>query len=556
MDNSAWSSVNYTVEQVKDENPEVWIASAIENIEAGFYDEAMEELDEAISLATLSIDAAIVPEITDMNSMKKLDEVIRLASTDRSVINKAKAEKIRVYYILGDIYSARDMLNSFGEQEAERYYRDLPDLVFTFRKYDYSLWQPFWQKSVAYHMEKSDFYFIDRYIADIEDEWLANWFGVDKYVEYVLKNNNEAILNRLIEGLNLSDMKFADGKNLLMIAIANQCRDSIIKTVVVKCTKTMDYQDRHGCTALQDACRYSNKDIVELILKYGADTDIANSNGDVALHFAVEKANYESVLVLLEYGAEINVSNTQYVTPLHTACVTKNVSLTQLLLSKGGDPNKINSQSVSPLALAAIQDSGTIAKVLIEYGAYVHEKVSKEKINWIILTLLKYRAQSAYKAELDNVWGVLNDKDVYDGDILFIAYKSNSMSVLNCLLDSGVDVNQRYKSKHNRNLLHCLAADNHWSTEGKEMWQYLLGAGIDINAQDGDGNTAAMLSVDHSWVFSDELDLVRALVKRGANLNLRNNANETIDDILRKNNIKKSKLFDNSSTNFFLNLFS
>ena len=45
MDNSAWSSVNYTVEQVKDENPEVWIASAIENIEAVFYGDALEEVD-------------------------------------------------------------------------------------------------------------------------------------------------------------------------------------------------------------------------------------------------------------------------------------------------------------------------------------------------------------------------------------------------------------------------------------------------------------------------------------------------------------------------------
>lgn len=491
MDNSAWSSVNYTVEQVKDENPQVWLDSAIKNIEAGFYDEAMEDLDEALNFAGMNKDIVI----------------------------KAKAEKIRVYYILGDINSAKDMLDSIGEKNAKSYYCTLPDLVLLYRKYDYATWQPLWQNSVEHHMMISDFNFIDKYIDDIEIGWIEN-YGVREYVEHVVKTNNEGILERLIACMNLSDMKFLGGKNLLMIVIENKCHDSIIKTVMMNCTKSIDYQDRDGCTALQVACHYSNKNIVEMILNYGADVNIADNDGNVALHYAVDIVSYDNVLLLLEHGAKINVVNNDNDTPVLFACINNNASLVRLLLSRGGNPNKINSKSLPPLLIAAVNGLGAIAGILIEYGAYVHEKISD------------------------------------DEDILFVAYKHNSVSVLKCLFAAGVDVNQRYRSKNNRNLLHCIAADNHWSDKGKEIWHCLLGAGIDIDAQDGDGNTAAMLSVDHSWLFSDELDLVRALVDRKANLNLRNHANKTIDDILRKRKIDRSKLFNSSSSNFFSKLFS
>ena len=63
------------------------------------------------------------------------------------------------------------------------------------------------------------------------------------------------------------------------------------------------------------------------------------------------------------------------------------------------------------------------------------------------------------------------------------------------------------------------------------MLRLLLDAGVaDVNAQDGRGNTAMILAAENP--VSCSMDMVRALVEDGGDMNTRNDDGETASEVL------------------------
>merc|ERR1711879_943543 len=62
-----------------------------------------------------------------------------------------------------------------------------------------------------------------------------------------------------------------------------------------------------GSTPLFTACWYRKREIVPLLVKYGANINITNSRGNRAIHMALEKNQEDIVRFLLMHGAEINL---------------------------------------------------------------------------------------------------------------------------------------------------------------------------------------------------------------------------------------------------------
>ena len=52
-----------------------------------------------------------------------------------------------------------------------------------------------------------------------------------------------------------------------------------------------------------------HNDLVEDLLKLGADLNAKNNDGDSPTHAAMQYGDYEVVLKLLEYGGNINIKN-------------------------------------------------------------------------------------------------------------------------------------------------------------------------------------------------------------------------------------------------------
>ncbi|XP_034558110.1 oxysterol-binding protein-related protein 1-like isoform X2 [Notolabrus celidotus] len=64
-----------------------------------------------------------------------------------------------------------------------------------------------------------------------------------------------------------------------------------------------------GWTALHMACYFGHRDVVEELLKAGADANVQNNMGDTPLHKAAYTGRKEIVLLLLRYDASSNIIN-------------------------------------------------------------------------------------------------------------------------------------------------------------------------------------------------------------------------------------------------------
>ncbi len=121
---------------------------------------------------------------------------------------------------------------------------------------------------------------------------------------------------------------------VLSLKVANK---NIIKSIL---NYTTDINTGiYGATPLMFAASYCEKDIVELLLSYGADANLQTDEGSTALMFASTKGSKEIVELLLSHGADANLQADDGVTALMCAASHNHGDIVKLLLSYGADVN-------------------------------------------------------------------------------------------------------------------------------------------------------------------------------------------------------------------------
>ncbi|KDR19828.1 transient receptor potential cation channel subfamily A member 1-like isoform X1 [Zootermopsis nevadensis] len=67
----------------------------------------------------------------------------------------------------------------------------------------------------------------------------------------------------------------------------------------------LDAMDEWGNTALHVAARYGSSDVVDILLRNGADINVMDGSGETALHIAARDGNQDTVVVLMKHGADL-----------------------------------------------------------------------------------------------------------------------------------------------------------------------------------------------------------------------------------------------------------
>lgn len=93
-----------------------------------------------------------------------------------------------------------------------------------------------------------------------------------------------------------------------------------------------------GMTPLYNACRSGWGDVVELMIKKGADVDDESYGETPLLKVAGKKVNDVNLArILIKNGADVNSKDAQGNTPLYHAILNKNTAMIKLLLDNGAD---------------------------------------------------------------------------------------------------------------------------------------------------------------------------------------------------------------------------
>jgi ankyrin repeat protein len=127
-----------------------------------------------------------------------------------------------------------------------------------------------------------------------------------------------------------------------------------------------------GATALHWAVFKSNRELVDILIKAGANPKAANREGSTPLWIASVNGDAATIEALLTAGADPNEKLPLGRTPLMTASRTGNVAAMKVLIDRGADVNARETQrGTTPLMWAADEGHAAAVKFLIDRGADV-----------------------------------------------------------------------------------------------------------------------------------------------------------------------------------------
>ncbi len=260
---------------------------------------------------------------------------------------------------------------------------------------------------------------------------------------------------------------------------------------------------------LVDAVKRRDPKAFDKLLAQGADVNAPAPDGATALAWAAFLDLPDMAGKLMATGAKINTASDYGETPLTLALANGDAALSEKLLKAGADWKATRWNGETALMIAARVGSVEEVKMLLDRGAGVNGAEPKHLQN-----ALMWAASEGHDAVVDLLIqrGANVNAATKSGfaALVFAALKDDAVSVKR-LLVAGADPNYALPDK--AKVLTLATANRSYAAS-----MALLDGGADPNIADGTGNTPL-----HVAAQAGELDLVKKLLAKGAQLNPRTN---------------------------------
>jgi ankyrin repeat protein len=247
-----------------------------------------------------------------------------------------------------------------------------------------------------------------------------------------------------------------------------------------------------GTTPLHQAVQRDDLQIVDRLIRSGADARAANRYGVTPLYIACMNGHSGIVERLLGAGADPNTAMPDGETVLMTAARTGNVDVVKTLLARGADVRaRERSRGQTALMWAAAENNAGVIKALIDAGADMNERSRGGSFTPYLFAV---RAGHIDASRTLIEAGAKVDETLPDGTSALVLATINAHYELAAfLVDKGANPN---------------ADAQGWTALHQIAWSRRHNAGFNLPGPVQTGNL-------------DSLDLVRKLVKHGATVNAR-----------------------------------
>ena len=181
------------------------------------------------------------------------------------------------------------------------------------------------------------------------------------------------------------------GKTAIWKALLNQ-QENVID-FLLKCGADINLQNKVGTTMLYDCIKLDINHMYGKLINYRADPTITDIEQNNALHFASSLGRTKAIEVLLKTGAlDVNSGNEYGNTALHNSSMYNFIDSTVLLLNNNADPSIFNRNGRSCLYLTMQRRQYECTQLLHDYGSTLSDLEALEYNQF-----LEYRTDSYYE---------------------------------------------------------------------------------------------------------------------------------------------------------------
>jgi ankyrin repeat protein len=251
----------------------------------------------------------------------------------------------------------------------------------------------------------------------------------------------------------------------------------------------------HSPTAIYYAATQGHREIVKILINYGADVNLGIEEDDAfnPLLAATINQHHDVIETLIEHGASGGV---------HLAAFYGNIDTIRAYLSQGGNIHKRCNSGLSLVHLAALNGQRDTVKFLIENNANQNAQDSKGE------TPVRKAIRRNHCAVVEFI---IDREDLINTNekraLLHYAASDNSTEVAKFLILRGEDVNTQINTG---TPLHHAAANN-----SREVAEILISNGAEMDILDSFLGQAPL----HRAIEWGNLEVVELLVINGANIN-------------------------------------
>jgi uncharacterized protein len=344
-----------------------------------------------------------------------------------------------------------------------------------------------------------------------------------------VKRGDLARLRALIQKKADVNGRETDGSTALHWAVY---RDDIeAANLLISAGANVRAATREEVTPLAMACLQGHLPMVERLLKAGADPQERGPNGETMLMYAARNGRIELITRLVAAGVDVNSrENIRGTTALMWAVAERHPEAVKALLAAGADPAVKSGSAGLPqnyiaprLNVRSVDEARDRRKRAAAAGRTYEEQLALERREGVAATGPQARLPADDNGD-DNVPVVAGLVGTGGGGLtaLVFAAREGDIESARALLDARADVNQTTEYGWTP----LLTAVNN---RNYALAKLLIERGADVNAANKGGWTPLYLATDNRNIEGgdypvpkpdlDHLDIIRALLDKGANPN-------------------------------------
>ncbi|PTD07843.1 Ankyrin-3 [Fusarium culmorum] len=356
--------------------------------------------------------------------------------------------------------------------------------------------------------------------SDLAKRLLRNGFVSDSLdsidmteaIVWTVERKQMELLQELISQGADVNLPAEDGWTCLNLA-ADTANHEILQVLLKNGADVDGISGKYGLTALHWAADVGDSQGVEILISHGSNVDAQSTIGSYPLHLAANNGCVKTIRALLEADASIQCFDHKGFSPLHEACRRGHDDAVQLLIERGADVSIKCKQGQAPIHAAALTGQYKIIKKLLEYGA--DGNATTENGRSVLAYTVSANSVPSAQTLLDH-GADIETRDNNDNTPLLVAVLCNAIEMASFLLehdanveaadDNGVSIDARTTHDENTALIRAVR-DGY-----PQIVSLLIKLGADVNASNNIGWTPLHFAAETGFE-----DVVEILLKAGAN---------------------------------------